>query len=349
MKKRPYLLITFFMMIIFTTSCAPFTPQLRSKPAGDLPTDFSLYGDGQERPEKWWEVFNASDLNALIEKAFAGNPSLMVTWARLAQARALAVQAGANLYPDLTLNAGGSRSRQRVDGGDNTRHSVQTGEDYSLGLSSRYELDLWGKIRSELEAALLETTATREDVHTAAMSLAAEVTERWLRIISQRMQKNLLEKQLETNETYLELVELRYRKGMVSALDVYQQRQIAAKIRAQIPLVEAQEQLLLHELAVLLGKPPRSPLEIGHNALPALEKIPSMGLPADLLGNRPDVRAAGLRLRAADWDVSAARANRLPGINLTGGLSYGSGQLDLLFNNWVLSLASSLTAPPSRK
>ena len=61
--------------------------------------------------------------------------------------------------------------------------------------------------------------------------------------------------------------------------------------------------------------------------------------------NRPDVRAAGLRLRAADWKVSAARANRLPGINLTGGLNYGSGQLDLLFNNWVLSLAGSLTAP----
>ena len=345
MKKRTYFLTTFFLMISLTTSCVPFTPHVRNNPEGDLPTTFSLYGEGGEKPEKWWESFNDSDLNALIEKAFAGNPSLKETWARLAQARARAVQAGADLYPDLTLNAGGARSRQRVDGGVGTQHSVQTNADYSIGLSSRYELDLWGKIRSEREAALLEVSATREDVNTAAMSLAAEVTERWLRIISQRMQNTLLKRQLEANETYLELVELRYRKGMVSALDIYQQRQIVAKIQAQLPLVEAQEQLLLHELAVLLGKPPQSSLEIGLNALPALEKIPSMGLPADLLANRPDVRAAGLRLRSAYWDVSTARANRLPSINLTGGLSYGSGQLDLLFNNWVLSLASSLTAP----
>lgn len=345
MKNWSYFIITFLLITIFAASCIPFAPQVRSKPEGDLPTGFSLYGDGPERPDKWWEVFHAPDLNTLIEEAFSGNPSLRETWARLEQARALAAQAGADLYPDLTLNAGGARSRQRIDPGGRARHSVQTGEDYSLGLSSRYELDLWGKVFSEREAARLEATATREDVHTAAMSLAGEVTERWLSVISRRMQKNLLQKQLETNETYLELVELRYRKGMVSALDVYQQRQIVAEVRSQIPLVEAQEQLRLHELAVLLGKPPRSPLEIDRISLPALEKIPAMGLPADLLANRPDVRAAGLRLRAADWDVSAARANRLPSINLTGGLSYGSGQLDLLFNNWVLSLAGSLTAP----
>ncbi len=345
MKIFSYHILMTFLMIIFTTACAPFAPQLRSQPEGDLPNEFSLYGDGPERPEKWWKVFNASDLNALIEEAFSGNPSLRATWARLEQARALAVQAGADLYPDLSLNAGASRSRHRTDAGGGTRHSVQTDEEYALGLSSRYELDLWGKISSEQEAARLEVTATREDVYTAAMSLAAEVTERWLRIISQRMQKDLLKKQLDTNKTYLELVELRYRKGMVSALDVYQQRQIVAEVRSQIPLVEAQEQLLLNELAVLLGKPPRSSLEMDASSLPAPGKIPPMGLPADLLANRPDVRAAGLRLRAADWDVSAARANRLPGINLTGGLNYGSGKLDLLFNNWVLSLASSLTAP----
>jgi multidrug efflux system outer membrane protein len=187
--------------------------------------------------------------------------------------------------------------------------------------------------------------ANREDLNTAAMSLAAEVTQRWANIISQRMQKRLLEKQLETNRIYLELVELRFRKAMVSALDVYQQKQVVERIKAEIPLVEAEEQLLLHELALLLGKPPRARLRISRDSLPVPDQVPSTGLPADLLAARPDVRAAGSRLRAADWQVSAARANRLPAIRLTGRAIYSAGDLDLLFDNWLLSLAGNLAAP----
>ena len=191
----------------------------------------------------------------------------------------------------------------------------------------------------------LEASATREDLNAAAITVAAEVTERWINIISQRMQKRLLDKQLETNQTYLELVELRYRKAMVSALDVYQQRQIVESVKAQIPLVESQEQLLLHELAILLGKPPRTSIQISRKDLSVPEEVPATGLPADLLANRPDVRAAGLRLQAADWQVAAAHADRLPAISLTAQATYGPAELDLLFDNWVLNLASNLTAP----
>jgi len=106
--------------------------------------------------------------------------------------------------------------------------------------------------------------------------------------------------------------------------------------------VEAQEQLLLHELALLLGKPPRTPLKISRETMPVPQPIPATGLPADLLSNRPDVRAAGLRLRAADWQVSAARANRLPTISLSATGSFGAADLALLFQNWILSLAGNL-------
>jgi outer membrane protein TolC len=79
--------------------------------------------------------------------------------------------------------------------------------------------------------------------------------------------------------------------------------------------------------------------------LPEPVQIQATGLPADLLAARPDLRAAGMRLRAADWQVAAARANRLPAISLTGRAHYGEGHLDVLFNNWLLSLAGNLTAP----
>jgi NodT family efflux transporter outer membrane factor (OMF) lipoprotein len=204
---------------------------------------------------------------------------------------------------------------------------------------------LWGRIRSQREAALINVDATRADLQTASITVAAEVAERWVGIVSQRLQKQLLEKQLENNLTFLDLIELRFRKGMVSALDVYQQKQVVEGVRARIPLVEAETQLLMHELAVLLGRPPRADLRLIQTDMPVVGSLPPLGLPADLLANRPDVRAAGMRLKAAEWQVAAARANRLPALRLTAGAQYGRSDLDLLFDTWLLSLAANLTAP----
>jgi len=114
---------------------------------------------------------------------------------------------------------------------------------------------------------------------------------------------------------------------------------------AAIPMVEAREQLLRHELALLLGKLPQTFLNISREDLPNPIEIPATGLPADLLSARPDLRAAGMRLWAADWQVAAARADRLPAISLTAQASYGEGDMDVLFDNWLLSLTGNLTAP----
>jgi len=330
------------VILLLVASCSPFKPQARQSPAGELPRTFSLYTAESEPLSRWWEVFNDPDLNALITQALTDNLTIKEAWSRLNQARALAVQAGAALYPDLTGTGRASFTRERTGNGSRKTLSNQ---DHSLGIISSYELDLWGRIRSGRESALLEVTASREDLNTVAMTLAAEVANRWINIISQRMQKRLLESQLQANLTYLELIELRFRKAMVSALDVYQQKQIVDDVRAEIPLVEAQEQLLRHELALLLGKPPQTVLNISREDLPEPVGIPATGLPSDLLSARPDLRAAGMRLWAAEWQVAAARANRLPAISLTGQARYGDGDLDVLFDNWLLSLAGNLTAP----
>ena len=328
------------LMII--VSCMPFKPKARVSPAGELPKTFSLYSEKSEPINRWWEEFNDAELDTLIERAISGNFTLREAWSRLNQARALAVQVGAALYPDLTGTAGASYARERTQNGSAI---TEFGDNYSLGIVSSYELDLWGRIRSEHESALLETSAVREDVNAAAMTLAAEVANRWISIISQKLQKQLLQRQLKNNLLYLELTELRFRNAMVSVLDVYQQKQIVESVRAEIPLVEAQEQLLRHELAVLLGKPPLTFLSITRKDLPMTTELPATGLPADLLSARPDLRAAGMRLKAADWQVSAAQANRLPAISLTAQARYGDSDMDVLFDNWLISLAGNLTAP----
>ncbi|MGE0083907.1 MAG: efflux transporter outer membrane subunit [Desulfococcaceae bacterium] len=336
-------IISLPILFLILSSCSFFDPLLRDKPEGDIPDTYSSGNVQGEKADQWWKTFDDPELDQLIRQALSENFSLKEAWARLRQAQALAVKSGADLYPDLNLNAENSQGRQRTKGDTGT--STHSAENYALGLASTYELDLWGRIRSEKEAARLSASASLEDLRTAAMTLAASVAERWAGIISMRMQKHLLEKQLQTDRIYLELVELRFSKGMVSALDVYQQKQVVEEIRSRIPLIEEQEHLLLHELALLLGKTARYPVQISRKSLPVPEKIPATGLPADLLSMRPDIRAAGFRLQSADWDTAAAKADRLPAIRLSATARYAADQLDMIFDNWLLSLAGNLSAP----
>ena len=117
--------------------------------------------------------------------------------------------------------------------------------------------------------------------------------------------------QLKSNQTTEELIELRFRKSLSSALDVYQQRQTVAATESQIPKAELREELLRNELAVLIGQSDFQSVQVTDTKLPRIGKLPALGIPADVLANRPDVRKAGLQLQSADWQVSAARADRL--------------------------------------
>ena len=216
---------------------------------------------------------------------------------------------------------------------------------FNLGLAASYEVDLWGKIASQRQAAVRDVLASREDLETTAMTVAAEVTIRWLNLQEQKALLVLLAEQLETNRTYLDLVELRFRKSMVSALDVYQQRQAVAQIQTRIPLIKARTDVLEHQLAVLLGRPPGSVVDPGLYDLADVPALPAVGLPADLLAARPDIRAAMARLQSADYSVAVAKADRLPELRLTGQASYSAGELDLLFDDWLANLAAGLTAP----
>lgn len=216
---------------------------------------------------------------------------------------------------------------------------------FDLSLAAAYEVDLWGRIFTQYQAAEFDVGATREDLEATAITLAAEVTDRWLRIMEQQQLERILLEQLETNNTYLDLVELRFRNGLVSALDVYQQRQAVSEVRRQIPLVQASQQVLRQELAVLLGKLPTTLVDMGEYELADVPPLPPTGIPAELLINRPDVRAALSRLQAADYRVASARADLLPALRLTGGIGYSTVNIRHMFDDWFVSVAAGLTGP----
>ncbi len=216
---------------------------------------------------------------------------------------------------------------------------------YRFGLSTGFEVDLWGRVNARHQAALLDYEASAEDLRAAMLSLSGAVARQWLAITAARQELELVRRQLELNRTRLELLELRLRRGLATALDVYQQRQIVAQTESLLPPLESSLESARHELAVLLGLPPRAELGLETGPFPNPGPMPDPGLPADLLARRPDVRAAGLELRAADWRIGAARADRLPALRLTGSAAYDTREWDLLFDNWFATLAASLTGP----
>lgn len=342
MKKFFFDLIVIILATALS-SCVMFKPDFKKNTPGVVPNQFSFYQPGEYYPELWWQTFSAPELNSLIREALSDNFSLQGAWARLDQIRASAVKRGSYLYPDLNITSDYIHTYQKSKIPSMTERN--TVNYYSLGLASSYEIDLWGRIRSEKAATELDAAATMEDLNSAAMTLAAEVTMHWLNIISQKMQQKLLEQQLQTNNFFLELIELRYRKSLASALDVFQQRQIVHKVEAAIPMVEARKHVLMHEMALLLGKSSYQFSDIKSSKLPVTGELPETGLPVDLLANRPDILSAGLRLKASDWKVEAARADRLPAIRLTAGASYGAEEIDSLFDNWIRNLAASLMGP----
>lgn len=320
------------------SSCAVFGPNDRTDINSALPRRFSILSDQNADDQNlWWKNFQSAELNALVDEALSNSPSIRQAWARLAQANALATISGASRYPSLSYDASAAASRDSID--------KETVESYSAGLNASYELDLWGRIKSEKEAARLDRDATREQLNTAAISLASQTALRWIGIVAQQRQTELIHKQLESNKTSLELVELRFRKSQSTALDVYQQRQAVASSESLIPQAELREQLLLNELTALLGRDDFQSLEISETNLPTIGKLPVVGIPAEVLANRPDVQRAFLSLQSADWSVSAARADRLPAIRLTASGDYRNAELSDLFDNWFANLAASITGP----
>ena len=335
MKKRLNILLLAITLPVLLLSCSSASRVKQYQPEITLPERYSLYSEERASLDRWWEQLGEPELDGFIDEAFSGNFTLQEAWARLRQAEATAIQARSAHFPDLDLTADAS----------NARSSGQSTNSYSLGLASSYEVDLWGRIRSGDEAAKFNASASREDLYTAAMTLSAQIADSWINIITQRKEKALLEKQLQTNRIFLELIELRFRNSLASALDVFQQKESVAQIEVAIPQIEASEQLLTHELALLLGKAPQMPLDITVDELPDLDDLPPTGLPADLLAARPDIRAAGMRLYAARWDVETARANRLPAIRLAAKVGYSADKVSDIFDNWLANLAANLTAP----
>jgi NodT family efflux transporter outer membrane factor (OMF) lipoprotein len=320
------------VFIVLTASgCASHAPY--SLP---LQEDNAFSISGSQALEKaWWRALGDEKLNDHIETALNNNFSLGAAWERLNAARAIARRDAADLYPALDVS--GSASRVIEDGdGDNA---------FSAGPAASYELDLWGRIRSEAKAEDLRALASEETYRTAALTLSSDIATTWARLIEAHRNYDLLSQQMTAREIVLDVIEGRFGIGQVRSEDILRQRLIIAALREEQIDVETEIATLEHMLAVLKGEPPQGARYEASASLPPLPPLPATGLPSELLNRRPDIRAALLQIEAMDKDLAAAVRNQYPRITLSA--SYVSEALSAgnLFSDWITTLAGNIVTP----
>jgi NodT family efflux transporter outer membrane factor (OMF) lipoprotein len=299
-----------------------------------LPQQFSRSGH-YKLPQKWWHIFEDPALNTLIEHALSQNFSLRSAFNRVEQARALAKKSGASLQP--TLDAKFNPARKITD--------KLTTQSFSLGLIASYEVDLWGRIRANLQAAELDFKSIEEDLQSAALTLSAEISNNWYRLIEQRQQLQLLDRQIKVNSNQYAVLKSQFKAAQASAADVLQQQQLLESVKGNKSSVFATIKVLEHQLSILLGEMPTTFHLPIITTFPAIPQLPKTGVPLELVQRRPDIRKAYFKVQAANQKIAAAIADRFPKISLSAGLDTSVPNLQSLFNNWIATLAGNLILP----
>lgn len=289
--------------------------------------------------DRWWTIFNDAELNTLVDRALAANNDLVLAGLRLRQARE---QAG------LTAN----QQLPRVGASASASHQleVRNGEDNSRGLSLSgavsYEVDLWGKLASQTEAARWEAAATAQDLQATAQSLVAIVCNLYweLAYLNERIASG--EASIASSRQLFELVQAQYRAGAVSGLELAQAEQALVGQEASQSQLIQQRVEARNALAILFDTAPgqlnfTEPQRLVNSELPLIDA----GLPAELIARRPDLTAAELRLRRVLASNDAILASYYPSISLTGSLGSSSTSLTELIKNPVLTLGAGLSLP----
>tara|TARA_R110002072_G_scaffold300086_1_gene476580 strand:- start:3801 stop:5243 length:1443 start_codon:yes stop_codon:yes gene_type:complete len=302
----------------------------------DVPSEWTDAPNGPVLPDQWWTSLDDPSLDQLIETALDGNFSLRMAWDRLSQARAIARRDGAEISPTLDLTGGVSRTR-----GQDSSYTT----DWDLGLIASYELDVWGRVRSTRDAALLDAMVAEEDVHAAAISLTADIASRWFEYAEQSQRIEVLERQQRNNREVLEIITAQFRAGQVRAEDVLRQQNLVESSVGDLALAQQQAETIRLQLLVLLGQSPDAALPVEEAVLINLPPLPDIGIPSVMLQQRPDVRSAYRAVQAADRRTAAAIADRYPNVSLSASIGTSANRVSDLFDNWAANLAGNLIQP----
>ncbi|MGD0962153.1 MAG: efflux transporter outer membrane subunit [Methylomonas sp.] len=337
-------------LAILASSCAvgpDYRPPQTALPESWTESAPPASADGGDNPAQWWRGFNDDRLNRLVERALDGNLDLKAAKTRVQAARALRDATDAERWPSVNASSGYQRQRispnallgilGSVQGGNQTSGGLLStlgplGKSFNLfqaGFDSSWELDLFGGIRRQQEAAEANAEAIEENLRDIQISLAAETARAYLELTALHARLAIAEDLVNNQRVALRLAEAGFQEGMATALDAQRAKAQLETAESAVAPIAAQIKNTRHALALLLGLAPGA-LETELADVRAEIPVPpaiQAGLPADLLRRRPDIRQAERTVAAASAAIGAAVAELFPKLSLTGSVGFLSTDL----------------------
>ena len=291
-------------------------------------TGFTVHGAVEQR---WWDSFGDATLTSLIERAASANPDLQIAASRLAQSRAARGVAAGAQGPSLGANGAYGRARNSEAGlSDPSRLNGQSA--YSLwqtNLDASWELDLWGRVRREVEAFDARVEAAQEAQRGVLLAIMAETARNYIELRGAQQALAITQQVRDIARRTLALTRIRLHEGAGTELDVAEAATHVATIEARLPQLEQRATHLANALCLLLALPPQSlPTELmTAGAIPAASLPVALGVPAELAARRPDIRRAAALLHAATASTGVAQGDFYPRITLSGSVGLQAMQL----------------------
>jgi len=333
---RP-LLLAAATAVALAAACTAVGPDYEA-PAAEVPAAWSPPAGGglvanPAELEGWWRRLDDPVLDDLVLRARDGGLDLKTALARVAESRALLAVAGADRLP--TVDATGAWEHRAESANTPVGEFFPDFGQYSVGFDAAWELDLWGRVRRSIEAAGADYQASLEDARDVAVTVAAETAVAYVDLRAFQRRAEIARTNLALQDQTLDLVRARFEAGLVSESDLAQARTSVSTTRSRVPSFEAGVATARNRLCVLLGLTPGSlaPELAAAAPIPVPPDDVAVGVPADLLRRRPDVRRAERELAAETARIGVAQADLYPRLTLVGSLGLAAQSSADLFED----------------
>lgn len=273
---------------------------------------------------QWWKQFGDPTLDTLIQRAAANAPDLKIAVARLNQARAALGTAKSQQIPDIETGIDYSRARGQQPGFTDQRTTVTT---YQAGFDASWELDLFGGIRRQVEAARADAAAGEASLHDAQVTLFAEVARNYFDLRGTQLRIDVAKRDIANQQDSLKVISARVEVGTGAEQDLASAKARLAAVEAQLPVLETQSQADQFRIAVLLGvRPGELDVDLSPTSFKPIDVSLAIGGADTVLARRPDIRVAERELAAANARIGVAKADWFPHISLGGFIGFLSGR-----------------------
>lgn len=280
-------------------------------------------------PEKWWTVFEDKELSRLQDLAIKNNQDLAIAIANVDEARALARIEGAGLWPEFSLNP--SAKREHFSKNATSVSTGVTQNSFQVPLDLSYEVDFWGRVRKSFAAGIFEAQAEAAAYQTVLLTLTADVARTYFQIGALDSEIDALKGAVELRQRAVDMLNLRFQKGITSELTFYQAQTQLSQAQADLVDANRRRENLINVLASLCGQS-ASGFTLEHAPLRTPVPPIPVGISSEVLKNRPDIIEAERLMAAANERVGIAQASFFPSIVLTGSGGYSSIRSDNLFD-----------------